>query len=352
MERDQMDSSSLKQVGEPVGVIDTEKFSARLRRRGIQIGDKRVLVTKFEGSKQASDFSVPGNCGGFGRIHHFRRQQPAPWPDNPLPIDPAAKALALGRIDEIEAQVFQNAICSWRCWYCFVDFDLLSANLKFAEFKTVDELLDLYASENMRPQLIDLSGGQPDLVPEWSAWFIEALGKRGMLNGVYVWSDDNLSNDYLWRYLSSEQIARLARCSRYGRVGCFKGFDEGSFAFNTKASPDLFAEQFRLMRRLVSAGFDVYGYVTLTASESAHLHLKMANFVDRLQERVHPLFPLRTVPLRILPFTPTKDRIGAEQSRAFGIQEDAVVAWSEELCRRFSPAEVKQRITEHQIVQA
>src|SRR5260370_1276455 len=46
------------------------------------------------------------------------------------------------------------------------------------------------------------------------------------------------------------------------RVGV-KAFEASdSFAFNTKADPALYSEQFRLMKRLVSAGFDVYGYVT------------------------------------------------------------------------------------------
>lgn len=329
-----------------LNVIDTDKFSAHLRTRAIQSTEKRVLVTNFRGSKQEKDFSIPANCNGFGRIHHFKRRQLAPWPDNPLPIDPAAKALQVGDLDAIEVQVFQNAVCSWRCWYCFVDFDLLSGNPKFAEFKTADELLDLYIAEPHRPRLIDLSGGQPDLVPEWSLWFLEALGRRGILDQVYVWSDDNLSNDYLWRYLSAEQIARLAACPNYGRVGCFKGFDESSFSFNTKASPQLFDQQFQLMNKLVRAGFDVYGYTTFTSPEHTMLHVKMAGFVDRLQEKIHPLFPLRTVPLRIVPFSPTKDRIGAEQSKAFGVQQEAVVAWTEELRNRFSAKQLSTRMTE------
>lgn len=106
-----------------LNIIDTKKFSAHLRRRGLLRAEKRILITNFRGSKQGEDFTVPPNCDGFGRIHHFRRRQVPPWPENPLPIDPAAKALGLGEIDTVEAQVFQNAICSWRCWYCFVDFD-------------------------------------------------------------------------------------------------------------------------------------------------------------------------------------------------------------------------------------
>lgn len=140
---------------EALTIIDTEKFSASLRSRGVKHDQRQVLVTKFSGSEQEKDLSQPANCGGFGRIHHFYRNQGPDWPDNPLPIDPVTHALGLPHADSIKAQVFQNAICSWRCWYCFVDFDLLSANLSHSEFKTANELLDLYLAEPERPLLID-----------------------------------------------------------------------------------------------------------------------------------------------------------------------------------------------------
>ena len=330
------------------GILDTERFSASLRRRGIDLENRKILVTHFEDSDQAKDFTVPPNCAGFGRIHHFHRSQPTPWPENPLPIDPAAKALHLPASDILRTQVFQNAICSWRCWYCFVDFELLSANSKFSEFKSADELLDLYVAETDRPVVIDLSGGQPDLVPEWGLWFARALSRRNMLSSVYLWSDDNLSNDYLWRYLQPDEIQELAGLPNYGRVGCFKGFDSESFSFNTKAEPKLFAEQFALMKRLVQAGFDVYGYVTFTAVAETGIEAKMAEFVDRLQQ-VHPNFPLRTVPLRISVFTPTQARLGPDQEKALGLQERAVMAWNHELQQRFSEAELRKNITTHSL---
>ena len=67
-------------------------------------------------------------------------------------------------------------------------------------------------------------------------------------------------------------------------------------------------------------GFDVYGYVTLTSDQDTTLSVKIADFVDRLQLEVHPLFPLRTIPQRIIEFTPTKERIKERQQKAFEIQ--------------------------------
>jgi uncharacterized Fe-S cluster-containing radical SAM superfamily protein len=333
----------------PLTVIDTEKFSASLRSRGIRIEEKQILFTQFSGSQQARDLAVPPNCGGFGRIHHFGRHQGAGWPENPLPIDPACHALGLPRTDSMDAQVFQNAICSWRCWYCFVDFDLLSANPDHSTFKTVAELVDLYLAEIHRPVLVDLSGGQPDLVPEWLLWFTDEFRNRGLELETYLWSDDNLSNDYLWRYLKPVEIQRIVSYRNYGRVGCFKGFDPHSFSFNTRAQPDLFAQQFKLMSRLVEAGFDVYGYATFTSDMENDLPQFMADFVDRLQSNIHPLFPLKLIPLRIHAFTPTRSRMGDPQNRSLQIQDEAIAIWSEELTKRFPEETRSKAIYEHRL---
>lgn len=329
--------------------IDTVKFSAALRAKGIRLSERRVLITQFSGSEQEKDLSIPINCLGWGRVHHFRRSQGEGWPDNPLPIEPAANALRIAMPDMMKAQVFQNAICSWRCWYCFVDYGLLSGDLGKSDFKTCEELVDLYSAEKELAPIIDLSGGQPDLVPEWVLWFADEIKRRTMETSVYLWSDDNLSNDYLWRYLDMEQRSRLASFRNYGRVGCFKGFDARSFAFNTGADEAMFEIQFRTMRRLVEAGLDVYGYVTLTSPDDTHAARRMREFVERLQSEVHPLFPLRMVPLRITEFTPTKTRMRSEYARSLEVQQIAVRAWQEEIEARFSKDDRSKRIFDHKL---
>ena len=230
-----------------------------------------------------------------------------------------------------------------------MDFDLLSGNLKTSRFVGAEELVDLYLNTTSRVPIVDLSGGQPDLVPEWTLWMADELARRGLERSVFLWSDDNLSNDYLWRFLSAAEIDRLAAYKFYARVGCFKGFDPMSFSFNTKAQPDMFARQFVLMRRLVDAGFDVYGYVTLTAESSIGIDSKMREFVDRLQAEVHPCFPLRVVPLRIKEFSPTSTRMDAIRTKALEVQYEAVEAWCGELQNRFSQAELSRPIFEHRM---
>lgn len=327
--------------------IDTDRFSSALRSRGIDRECRKLLITNLRGSEQEQDLSEPPNCNGFGRIRHFRLVTGAGWPPNPLPIVPAARALGLAPAsDVIRAQVFQNAICNWRCWYCFVDFPLLAANPKHSSWLGVDQLLDLYLDQSDPPPMIDLSGGQPDLVPEWVPWMMEALQRHGLVEQVYLWSDDNLSNDYFFTKLTPAERDLVNRYRLYGKVCCFKGFDERSFAFNTAAAPELFARQFEVMGRLlVETAIDLYCYVTLTTAESAGIEAGVRAFVDRLQ-LLDERLPLRMVPLEITVFTPVRARIRPEHERALSLQQQACAAWQAELESRFTAAERQMSIAD------
>jgi uncharacterized Fe-S cluster-containing radical SAM superfamily protein len=318
-----------------MATIKTDELSVRLRDRAIRPEARQILIARIEGTEQEADLSEPPNCRGYGRIRHFRMGRRDPWPTNPLPMVPAARRLGVSVQNTSNAQVFQNAACNWRCWYCYVPFALLAANESVAGWLTTEELIHLYITEPRRPLVIDCSGGQPDLVPEWIPWMMEALQEQGLSESVYLWSDDNLSNDYFFRFLAPEQISLIAAYRNYGRVCCFKGYNAASFSFNTKADPSLFDRQFELFGRLIAARIDLYGYATFTSSTDERLYQDMRTFVDRLQE-IHPLTPLRIVPLRIETFGVVQPRVRQIHQRALAVQEEAIVAWNEELKRRFS----------------
>ena len=325
--------------------IETDAFSATLRAKAVDLPGHRLLVTNFHGSRQEEDLTEPSNCGGFGRIRHFRRATGVGWPPNPLPIEPASRALGLMAPAELRTQVFQNAACNWRCWYCFVDFALLAADSKRAAMLSATDLIDRYLAEPDRPPIIDLTGGQPDLVPEWVPWMMRELQARGLDRDVYLWSDDNLSNDYFWRFLDDADRELVAGYPMYGKVGCFKGFNSASFAFNTRADATLFDRQFDLMGRLLTLGLDQYAYVTMTTPSGKEIRDDMARFVDRLQ-RLDPNLPLRTVPLEIQIFSPVKARRLEALEQAMVYQQWAIEAWHKELEQRFSSQERARNITE------
>ena len=319
--------------------IATERVAARLRERSIDVEGGRILISRLTGSSQEVDLTLPANCNGYGRVRHFRLATAEGWPANPLPIAPACRALGIAPVpDLMTALVFQNAACAWRCWYCFVPEDLLKADPNRSAWFTSAELIDLYRQIPHAPGIIDLSGGSPDLVPEWTPWMMRALTSAGLAETTYLWSDDNLSTFYLFEKVAPADLALLRSYRNYGRVCCLKGFDARSFAFNTRAGPHDYKRQFEVLRRVLDFGLDVYGYVTLTSPHDDGVGQGVADLVDRLQA-IDPHFPLRVIPLRIQVFTPVEQRLARNEAweRSLGVQEEAIAAWTGELERRFSP---------------
>jgi uncharacterized Fe-S cluster-containing radical SAM superfamily protein len=316
-----------------------DDFASALRERSIDTRGHRILLSVIAGSQQETDLSEPVVCDGLGRIRHFRQATSPGWPDNPLPIAPAARWLGYTDVPEtMRALVYQNAACNWRCWYCYVPFNLLAAHVSRSRWVTADELIDLYQAlpDHRRPAIIDLSGGQPDLVPEWTAWMLGALHSAGLSRHVYLWSDDNLSNDYLFRYLTDDQLSQLAAAPNYGRACCLKGFDRASFAFNTSAPAEQFDGQLAVLRRIIAIGIDVYCYATFTTPVlPASPADAMRRLADQLQD-IDEHLPLRLIPLEVSVFTPVHSRVRAAHSTSLRLQQRMTAAWRAVLEERFT----------------
>ncbi|MDD3190961.1 MAG: radical SAM protein [Candidatus Pacebacteria bacterium] len=325
-------------------VEDTHDLTENLRKKSVDLNKKACLITNLRGTEQEKDLTLPTNCQGFGRIHHFRlTPKDSRWMPDPLPMLPANKYLNIPQSEVVHTQVFQLAACNFHCWYCFVDHNLLSANPKYSSFVTAKELLGYMLEEEVGSSIIDLSGGQPDIVPEYVLWFLQAREEMGLEKKYFVWTDDNLSTDSLWRYLSRKEIEYMVETPGFARVGCLKGFDPESFAFNTGADKQMFDQQIDLLSDLVETGFDQYGYITLTALNLENLENKISGLFDEIQERVHPNFPLRIIPLQIFHFNANKGRY---IHRAEENQYKVIEVWKDELNRRFSKSELKTPITE------
>lgn len=323
--------------------MNIDKLAEKLRERAVDLKGRKFLMAKFDGSKQKTDISLPINCRGFGRIHHFRYQVDPEWISDPLPTCPATNFLGIKKIDVLLVQVFQLAICNFNCWYCFVDYKLRSASGKFSEFVTAKQLIQWMLDESVNSQVIDLSGGQPDLVPEYPLWFLQARSELGLDHTHYIWVDDNLSTDYMWRYLNDADIEHMLNAKGFSRVGCLKGFDPESFAFNTGTNGQFFNRQLDLLSRLVRAGFDQYGYITLTTLNRDNVESKIARLFDKIQTNIHENFPLRIVPLRIYELNANSKRyIKQAEENQFYILE----MWQAEMQKRFSSSQLAGPISE------
>ena len=304
-----------------------------MRHRCVDVGEKSVLLAVIAGSAQERDLSLPANCEGLGRIRHFRADATPPFPPNPLPVLPAARWLGTTPDQVARAQVFQIAGCAWRCWYCYVPFPMLSGAPARGRWTDALEMVRLYAAEPDRPKILDLSGGSPDVAPEWIGWTMDAIEEHGLGTTTYLWSDDNLSSDILLRPEMRPLLARIARNRGYGRACCLKGYDAASFAYNTGGPPEGFRRQLEVLGGYVRSGMDLYGYVTLTGPPGPPPADAIQRLLDALAA-LDPTLPGRIVPLRIVGFGAMRHRVDAGKLEAMQRQEVAAVAWTQALVQR------------------
>jgi uncharacterized Fe-S cluster-containing radical SAM superfamily protein len=318
--------------------LDPDKLAQYLRPRIIKGDEQQVLLARFYGTDQGHDVTSGITCGGYGRLHYYSRPS-AHWSPVPIPELPAAWRLGLDPTQTRIAQLFQNAACDFRCWYCFVDRDSLAGKETVGEFMSAEQIVDLYVRDGIPSPVLALTGGQPDIIPEWTLWMMKALEKVKLSQKVYLWQDDNLSCGYTWTHLSDADREYMRAYRNYGRCCCLKSFTAEGFAETTGARAVFFDRQIELLQKLVAWGVDIYVYLTLTCSNLDNLRQKMSTFVDRLQREIHHNLPLRVVPLEIKVFTPTMGRLTALRQDALKHQFAALEAWQDEICRRFSSQE-------------
>jgi uncharacterized Fe-S cluster-containing radical SAM superfamily protein len=220
-----------------------------------------------------------------------------------------------------------------RCWYCYVPFELLAGNERRARWVTADELVELYATEAQRPLVLDLSGGSPDLAPEWIAWTMDALQARGLASSCYLWSDDNLSNDLLLGPEMRPVLRRIEAYRGYGRTCCLKGFDGASFEFTTSAAAEDFERQMSVLLGYLSTEMDLYAYITLVAPSAANARDAIRILFDRFQH-VRAEFVGRIVPLRIERFGSMLHRLDEAREYALQLQDEIAAIWLEEIGER------------------
>lgn len=307
-----------------------------IRSRAVDPTNQRIRLALLTGSKQEEDLTDPANCSGWGRLRHFPAEPDGLWPPNLLPALVAAKALECSSSDTSRTQLFQIAACNLRCWYCFVDRDLLDCAPERSRLVSPTDMVEQFMQTERPPKVVVLSGGNPGLAPEWALWTLRAMKNAGIADRVFLWSDDNLTVSLYSEVLMPRELDELSSHRGYGAVGCFKGFDVDSFAFNTGAASSLFGTQFEVFASLRSFLPNVYGYVTLTTPHLRNLHDRICDFVDRLQQ-VDANLPLRVMPLRIREdYAPTRKRMTPEREHAVHcLQHEVLAAWLAELANRF-----------------
>lgn len=325
-----------------------EDYSIFLREQIVDVEKKAIKLTKISDTEESCDSNCFINCGGYGRVRKYKNFKLFLCNE----IDGKNKRLLRGvdrNSTEYRTQVFQIAGCNVRCWYCFVDDCILAANHPNLRWITVEQMLDMYEKENDKPFILDLSGGQPDLVPEWCYWVMCELERRGMKNKVYIWLDDNLTTlDMLERHLTHEQIHYMASYPKHSRACCFKGYDDETFRFNVRNSNISFDSQIKAFKKLYEYGFDLYAYITLTGPSGNADIDKINRFINEIR-KINVNLPLRIIPLKITSFTVTKKRLNDIYKNAFEEQIRAYGIWKEVMNMYYTEMELNKNFEDVQI---
>lgn len=315
-----------------------DKICEVLRKQIIDVENKSVKLTKFVGLNECLDNNCHANCRGLGRIRKYKKF--SLFLDNQ---EKTQKRLLRGvdpLIGDFETQVFQILGCNMRCWYCFVDDCVLAATADSGEWVTISDMIELFLQENQSPYIIDLSGGQPDLAPEWCLWVMEELEKRDLRDNVYVWIDDNLATMHVMeKYLTQDQILYMANYPKHSRACCFKGYNELTYRFNVRNKCSTLEEQINNFGKLYNYGFDIYAYITLTGPRGSANRKDMELFIDRIQD-IHPQLPLRLIPLKIKEFEETTRRMNKLYMEAFVEQYQAYDIWTTIMGERYTKEEL------------
>ncbi|MBI2041946.1 MAG: radical SAM protein [Candidatus Nealsonbacteria bacterium] len=327
---------------------DPIKLAEKLRPKMIDPENKKVLLAILAGTGQEKDLSKERFFENIFRSKIYTKPEDREF--DYFRGEPAAvAALELGVSPEECNAAFLGQIngCNLNCWYCYVDRIANSANHKYGKFFSAEEYLNQFLAERRKFQssanpdlklnILRISGGEVFIVPEIIFWMVEAIEKARLENDLYVWVDSNLAtgNSY-WNHLSAEQRARIEHFRNLGVCVCYKGFDRETFYENTGAAPEFFDEQFRMHRRLVEEGLDVYSYLYPVTSSAKNLRGRLSLFMDRLREEVSEFAPLRMATPPIKVYGPTEKRLTPARKKALENQLEAMKIWKEELQKRYT----------------
>lgn len=325
--------------------FDSIQLANLYREKIIHPQNREIFLSKIPKADVEGSTHAYINCNGYGMVRRSTTER-SDWPDIDILPNLVPKKLGITKDEAETTQIFRLGACNFRCWYCFVDFRYLKANPEHGDFMSVEMMMDLYQAQENPPKIIYLTGGQPDLAPEWTLWMMQELKKRNLADRVFLWQDDNLSSTALWDQLSKEQIEEMANYPLYARATCLKGISPETFALNTGANSRFFNLQIETLARLVHEGFDIYTYLTLLSPDLDHARATLPLLMHRLRNEVHPLMPLRVFPSKVVEFTQTSKRMGDSNHAMLANQKKLLAIWHEELTKYYSQTEIATHPTE------
>lgn len=190
----------------------------------------------------------------------------------------------------------QVGLCNLDCRWCFVDDKLKKCEI--GAYFSAKDIINLWKNVEDRG-ILRVTGGEAFLAPE----FLIEIGKElKQLNSKsrFLWIDTNLLGrdyDIVVKKLTEFNIP-------YGICGCFKGFDEETFEFNTQREGNLLQKQFENTKKILNSLGDkgeLFFYVPeiIEVLSETIIREKIKKFIVKIQNEIHKVAPLRISVLEI-----------------------------------------------------
>ena len=300
------------------------------RCNAINLESQKVLFANLLDTAESKDQYHRINCEGFGRIRSFSNFSMHLESD----VLSKRKFNRLGSTaGSYTSQVFQVAMCDLHCWYCFVDKSNRNGSNMSSKYLSANELLDLCIDNGEYPKNIDISGGSPDLVPEFVLWILEAVEQRGLKGKISIWVDSNLNSKYYETCLSKPDLEYISNFPNFRFLCSLKGWNEESAYFNSGMT-GTFQQQLDCLRFFVEHKMNLYLYVTLISSKIP-TEKDLRKLFDLLYD-IDKDLPTYTIPLGIKPFHAVTDKAKRNILGSWSSQINCAKIWDTILLEHYN----------------
>lgn len=256
--------------------------------------ERAVLFANILETKEAEDFYHCVNHDGFGRIREFTKFS-MHIETELIKHRKFIRINGEGRWSEqYLSQVFQIGVCPLRCRYCFVDRQNLDGTNKNSVFLQPEDIIGMFLETWPDIRNLDLSGGSPDLFPEFLFGLLHEIERVGLKGKITIWSESNLDTRFYSR-LSKGMMNYIITFPYFHLLCSLKGWDSESVLYNTQNTMN-FEEQVKGIEFFCRKHFPISVYLVFignrvaTLEDIRKLYVRLKNIDMRLPEWCIPLY--------------------------------------------------------------
>jgi uncharacterized Fe-S cluster-containing radical SAM superfamily protein len=198
--------------------------------------------------------------------------------------------------------IVQLGVCNFRCWYCYVDYKLLSGRSTL--LVTAEMIMEQFFDQRQKAKangqeynVLRISGGEPFFAPDLMLSCLKIVKEKGLDSEVCIKTETNLSPLLkIGTHSFAEEWASLEELSRYKNFyvhPTLHGINPDSLHTNSAVNPDLFDKLLEGLQTLLTYKIDFYPSFSSNTISSDNIpgffqNLKSINYNLPLRTAVRP----------------------------------------------------------------